>query len=82
MAEARRKAEWGRTCELMAMIYNMHRSKDAPARSGKDFLDKILGHKKPAETPMPVLDDLSVLETVFVHGKLPNLETKATHGCL
>jgi hypothetical protein len=81
MAEARHKAEWARTCEIVAMIYNMHRSKDSPQRSGKDFLDRILGRKKPAPPPMLVLDDLSILETVFVKGQKPDLEKlRSNHG--
>ena len=71
MAEARRKAEWRRTCEVLAMIYNMHRGKDSPARSAKWFLDRVLNRTR--RDPMPVTDDMTILKTVFVDGKIPVL---------
>lgn len=70
MAEARRKAEWSRTCEILAMLHNVNRAKGQPARNAKYFLDQILRPtKKPAEPPP--LDDFSILETIFCEGKLP-----------
>ena len=71
MAEARRNAEWRRTCEVLAMIYNMHRGKDQPARNAKWFMERIFSRAK--AQPMPVTDDFSILKTVFVDGKVPNL---------
>jgi hypothetical protein len=69
MGEARRRAEWARTCEILAMTYNLNRPKGSTARKGKWFLDQILRPRDAAA--IPVLDDLSILETVFVQGKLP-----------
>jgi hypothetical protein len=69
MAEARRKAEWRRTCELLAMIYAMHKSKDAPARSAQWFFDRVFGRAR--SDAMPVTDDMTILKTVFVDQKIP-----------
>lgn len=38
MLQARRKAEWERTAEILAMIYNVNRGPGQRALRGKDFL--------------------------------------------
>lgn len=72
MAEARRRAEWSRTCEILAMLYNVNRGKNQPARNAKYFLNQILrpAAKKRSAEPPP-LDDFSILETVFCKGEFP-----------
>jgi len=63
MARGRQEDAWNRTAALLAMIYNMHRSADAPFRTPADFLAK--GDRKRSSAPPPTEADLEILRQVF-----------------
>ena len=72
MGDARRKGEWSRTCEILAMLYNVNRGKDQPARAPKWFMDRILNPRETPTAPTIVTDDMTILKTVFIDQKIPS----------
>ncbi|MBA2481227.1 MAG: hypothetical protein H0V44_11240 [Planctomycetes bacterium] len=67
MAEGRIGERWNHTAALLALIANCHRDPRRRAFTPADFHPRTL-----APEPLP-MTDLSILKTVFVDRKLPEI---------
>lgn len=66
MAQARQRAEWGRAASILAMIHNVHCSKDRDMLAPADFMPRATSdssiNKKP---PPPTAEERELLRKVF-----------------
>jgi hypothetical protein len=61
MVEGRQRNQWNHTAQVLAMLYNTHRAPKARALKPADF-HPLLDRK----SPVPKIQDLSILKQVFV----------------